>query len=185
MNDEYLWQKTGEDPEIAALEKALAVFRYREDAPPALTVQEESRPRRWRFVFAFASVAAIVVVAIVWMQSSKSVADDIVFVNESTLATPPPVQSPVTPIRNTGDTAAPKPQSRRDIIPTTAALTRRPKPKSPRPEPRLAALTEEERYAYGQLMLALSISSEKLKVVQDAINGVEPNKDSSPRNNNR
>jgi hypothetical protein len=185
MNDEYLWQKTGEDPEVAALEKALAVFRYREDAPPALTVEEEVRPRNWRFVFAFASVAAIVVVAIVWMQSSKSVAEDIVFVNESTVATPPPVQSPAPPTRNTGDTVSPKPQPRREIIPTTAALTRRPRPKSLRPEARIAALTDEERYAYGQLMLALSISSEKLKVVQDAINGVETNKDSSPRNNNR
>lgn len=185
MKDEYLWQKTGEDPEIARLEKALAVFRYREDAPPALTVEEELRPRRWRFAFAIASFAAIAIVVIVSMQMSRTAEDDIVFVNESTVATPPPVQSPVTPIRNTGDTAAPKRQSRRDILPTTAALTRRPKPKTPRPEARLAALTEEERYAYGQLMLALSISSEKLKVVQDAINGAEPNKDSSPRHNNR
>lgn len=185
MNDEYLWQKTGEDTEVAALENALAVFRYREDAPPALTVHEEARSRRWRFVFALAPVAAIVIVAIVWMQSSRGIDDDIVFVNESTVATPPPVQSPAPPTRNTGDTVSPKPQPRREIIPTTAALTRRPKPKSLRPEARMAVLTDEERYAYGQLMLALSISSEKLKVVQDAINGVEPNKNSSPRNNDR
>ena len=35
------------------------------------------------------------------------------------------------------------------------------------------ALTEEEKYAYGQLMLALSITGSKLKIVKDTINGVE------------
>jgi hypothetical protein len=44
------------------------------------------------------------------------------------------------------------------------------------------ALTQEERYAYHQLMLALSISSSKLKVVQDAINGVESNETSTKQN---
>lgn len=34
-------------------------------------------------------------------------------------------------------------------------------------------LTDEEKYAYGQLMLALSITSSKWQVVQDSINGVE------------
>ena len=36
MNEDYLWDKTGEDPEIEKLENALQVFRYKETAPPAL-----------------------------------------------------------------------------------------------------------------------------------------------------
>jgi hypothetical protein len=34
-------------------------------------------------------------------------------------------------------------------------------------------LTEEEKYAYNQLMLALSITSSKLKLVEDKIYGAE------------
>ena len=35
------------------------------------------------------------------------------------------------------------------------------------------ALTKEEKYAYDQLMLALSITSSKLKIVKDKANGIE------------
>jgi hypothetical protein len=35
------------------------------------------------------------------------------------------------------------------------------------------ALTKEEKYAYDQLMLALSITSSKLKMVKDKVAGVE------------
>ena len=38
------------------------------------------------------------------------------------------------------------------------------------------ALTSEEKYAYGQLMLALSITSSKLKLVKDTINRIEEGK---------
>jgi hypothetical protein len=34
-------------------------------------------------------------------------------------------------------------------------------------------LTEEERYAYNQLMLALSITGSKLKIVRDKVQGLE------------
>jgi hypothetical protein len=36
-----------------------------------------------------------------------------------------------------------------------------------------AALTDEEKYAYDQLMLALSITGSKLKIVKDKVEGVE------------
>ena len=34
-------------------------------------------------------------------------------------------------------------------------------------------LTKEEKYAYDQLMLALSVTSSKLKLVTDKIDGIE------------
>lgn len=45
-------------------------------------------------------------------------------------------------------------------------------------EEQLALLTKEERYAYDQLMLALSITSSRLKMVQDKVNGFDTPDDS-------
>jgi len=61
--------------------------------------------------------------------------------------------------------------NRSRIIRTQPVTERKPKTKDPRPTD--VALTKEERYAYRQLMLALTVSSSNLKVVQDAINGNE------------
>jgi hypothetical protein len=41
------------------------------------------------------------------------------------------------------------------------------------PESETAKLTEEEQYAYDQLMLALSITSSKLKIVKDKVGGTD------------
>ena len=74
MNEEYLWDKTGEDAEIQQLENALAAFRYQETAPPALpskiltfqpkivekTVAEKP-PRR--FSYALATCTATILIA--------------------------------------------------------------------------------------------------------------------------
>jgi hypothetical protein len=45
-------------------------------------------------------------------------------------------------------------------------------------------LTKEEREAYEQVLLALSISSSKINIVRDTINGVDQ-KDIRPEVNNR
>jgi hypothetical protein len=61
MNDEYLWQKTGTDPEIEKLEKKLDVFRYREtplNIPVVENVVETARVPRWRISLAFAFAAS-------------------------------------------------------------------------------------------------------------------------------
>ena len=180
MNDEYLWQKTGADPDIETLEQKLAVLRYRE-APLKLPVIEKAvdTPEipRWRISLAFAfagSVMAAVLIAVVFIGIVKENTHDTVFVAgpELEISSPPPPA-----LEEEKTTPAPKvvPQfahsKRSKDIRTQRVTARSPKTKDPRPA--TVALTREEQYAYRQLMLALSISSSKLKIVKDTINGNE------------
>lgn len=197
MNDEYLWNKTGSDPEIENLEKALAVFRYREAAPPRAVDQVTDlaeKHRRFRisfaFAFAFASFAIIATVTAVWLRISSSSsnsenAPEIVFVQESTDArdAPEPIVEPKLPPKlNPEGQSRPAGNRRRSITATSAAIRTRPKTKDSAPKDTIAALTKEERFAYRQLMLALSITSSKLKIVQDAIDGNQSAEDDDSKN---
>ncbi|HEX6124935.1 MAG TPA: hypothetical protein VFZ23_06125 [Pyrinomonadaceae bacterium] len=187
MNDEYLWQITGQDPEIAKLEETLAVFRYRESSPPALRGEEAKQPVQrgfsLAFGFAFASVAIIVMItAVLWFRMpGASGADEVTFVYVPAEEVQPPanLEHEIAPPSQPMPRPPVRPRSAKNY--TVAALKVRRK-KIDRSS--TAALTKEERYAYQQLMLALSISSSKLKIVQNAINGVE-DADNSPLQNNR
>src|SRR4028118_1783973 len=78
MKQDYLWDKTGADPEIENLENALAVFRYKETAPPALPAKiipfkKESPRRSFRFAYAVAACTAFVMIGLgVWFQFSTN-----------------------------------------------------------------------------------------------------------------
>lgn len=194
MNEEYLWNKTGEDPEIERLEQALAVFRHRENAmPPVLPAAEDTKSApRWRFslAFAFAACAAVVFGAVIWIQfaGTSGDAEDMItyvanpIVEGSTSApqpetAPPAAPQPVKP-------ASPEPRRVKQRIESTVARTiRGPKTihRDNRAPQGIASLTKEERHAYEQLMLALSITSSKLKIVKDTINGTD---NAGPAKNN-
>ena len=190
MNDEYLWNKTGQDQEIANLEETLAVFRYRETAPPALPVQLTKQPRSWRFTFAFAfaGVAAVVIAVGVWFQMSKAMdANDgtTAFVLDAgTQQTAQPIDIKTVPDPEKVPAPAParptaRPERAGNFTSTPLIVrARKTKPSG------MAGLTRRERYAYERLMLALAISSSKLKLVKDAIDGVEAT-DNSRRQNDR
>jgi hypothetical protein len=185
MNREYLWDKTGEDPDIESLENALAAFRYQESEPPSLPfvaiVPVVEKAPRWNFSFAFAfAAAAVVVVAVgVWFQFSTRNAEN---AGESAVKLVPQVSiekpghdaydttvgNKVDTIEKTEVTAAPAAASKRHRtrrVNRTYVAVRR--------EKRPAVLTKEEKYAYGQLMLALSITGTKLRTVTNTINGTE------------
>lgn len=185
MNDEYLWQKTGEDPETRRLEDALRVFRYRDDDQPTLpgAVPEAKRSRR-QFTIAFAApaFAALAIATTVWFQTADSNGDsDITFVHHPATDSTPlrPVAPPPLPAEKP---AEPQKQSvyRHRVDVQSAALRR---PVAKKPVKRNPVLTAEERYAYDQVVLALSISSSSLNVVRDAINGVDHNGPQSKQNN--
>src|SRR5687767_9954902 len=78
MNKDYLWDKTGRDPEIEKLENALQVFRYQETAPPELPVRvipwQANRPRRkFSLVFAFAACTVFsMMMTSAWLQISSN-----------------------------------------------------------------------------------------------------------------
>ena len=166
MKEDYLWDKTGRDPEIEELENALAVFRYKETAPPELPAKvlpfvKKETPRSFmRYAFAVAACVAIVAISLgVWLQVSENTSD-IKFVEAiATEETPESSDEP----------SDKKPGEKIVKVTKTApvvkhkTLARKPKNhKAPK-------LTKEEKYAYDQLMLALSITSSKLKIVKDKI----------------
>ncbi|PYT01320.1 MAG: hypothetical protein DMF63_00255 [Acidobacteria bacterium] len=179
MNDEYLWQKTGVDPEIERLEQKLAVFRYRESTPPVMITETTvASPRRWRIPLAFSFAAALVAVVLIsamLIKRSNTDNDAVVFVEnpEFEIASPGPAaieERKVAPSPNVVPQFA---QAKRvKVIRASHVEGRRPKTEDRTPVT-VAALSREEKYAYRQLMIALSISSSKLKIVEDTINGNE------------
>jgi hypothetical protein len=188
MKEDYLWDKTGEDAEIQSLENALKAFRWQENAPPELpqkvfTIEKQMPRRFFRFGFAFAAfAAAVVVLSVVWLQFSGSESPGAETVAETTapasaektagesfietrgnepaspVATVPAAQPNVVKIRRK---SAPVVRARKTIW-------RRPKIAEP-----VETLTAEEKHAYNQLMLALSITGTQLKIVKDKVQGIE------------
>jgi hypothetical protein len=183
MNNEYLWDKTGEDHEVERLEEVLAVFRYREPVKPVdvATQHVDERAPRWRIylALAFASCVAIGILMMVGLRFSGDSSNpvntsDVVFVQQSTDAPEAEPAPELPPVSNPEKQYQPPGNRRHNISRTTAAISRRPKTKDTAPP---AELTAEEQFAYRQLMLALSITGSKLKIVQDTIDGTEDTND--------
>ena len=167
---------------------SLSTYRYQETAAPLIQVAEpvrvvERRPRRgFSFVFAFAGSVFVVVILIgVWLQflNGQRRTEIGVVTTSQPLTVPQKVEPEysgntseisVDKVDNTAVTAVPsraifrqrvRKRATRDLVAKRAA-TRIDLP---------ATLTKDEKYAYGQLMLALSITGSKLKMVRDTING--------------
>lgn len=178
MKEDYLWNKSGGDPEVEELEETLAVLRYRPmPAPPftpAIPVPQPSWGLRLRFAFAVSAAAIVTLSAWMWA------------VQEGELAETNPAGTANT--RTAIDVPAPAtenpPAEKRASAegskkPAYASAGRR-KPRTPdrrsSARPSSAALTREEQYAYDRLMLALSITGSKLKIVRDTIDGTPEEK---------
>ncbi|HEX9959929.1 MAG TPA: hypothetical protein VGB00_03295 [Pyrinomonadaceae bacterium] len=193
MKDDYLWDKTGEDPDIEKLENALELFRYKETAPLELPAKvlpfrkEESRqPRRRIFSYAMAAAAGLVfgVIALgVWMQILKNNAEIPANLTETAkteivLPTPKPpvvdghIVSPVDNVENQKQSPARKIAAIRRNIPVKISR-KETKARNVRATKTEIKLTKEEQYAYDQLMLALAITSSKFRLVKDKIEGIE------------
>jgi hypothetical protein len=186
MKEDYLWDKTGEDAEIQGLENALKAFRYTETAPPELpakvfAVEKPKRAGFFQFRFAFAALAAVVVIlSVVWFQATnnkippvESVAEINVPKTVDKIADEEIIQTPESaPVENRKPSVKPHVvrvrQRSAPIVNTEKAILLETKVKEP-----AETLTAEEKYAYDQLMLALSITGSKLKIVKDKINGIE------------
>lgn len=180
MNEEYLWNKTGNDPRIEGMENALKAFRYKPMAPPELPAKTfvlEQKPRRrfLSFGLAFASIAAAIALSAWFLIPNRNIAtgSDSAQTTEPQTTIAHQIDSPPTPktALPTRETA-PSPIKIRHVARPLArpinAIAFKTKDKNPP-----VMFTNEEKYAYGQLMLALSITESKLRIVRDTIAGNE------------
>lgn len=181
MNEEYLWDKRGTDSEIEGLEELLSPLRYVPVPPPGL------RPAKtpafgWLAAWitpragVFAATATLVfAIAIAWQgtnirQTNEQAASNVPSVIEKERALlvptnpdPPPPARPNDEMAVT--TALHIPMQR--AAKRSTVSTKRLKPRRQRDD----RITKEELQAYEQVMLALSIASDKLKIVSEAANG--------------
>lgn len=157
MNDDYLWDKSGEpDPEIQELENILAPLRYQ---PAPLEMPNELPATRRRNYFPLLAIAATVLIALLatglWLRVRTEAS--IPPIEAKSVPSAPSVKEEV--VRNTDSTnkAAPR-RTRRISKPVLTNYDR-----------------EEALAAKEQVMLALRLASEKLKLAQRRTQGASPN----------
>ena len=190
MKEHYLWDKTGSDPEIERLEETLAVFRSRMDTPPLIvpdTAVFKKETASWftglRIALAgMATAAAAITIAavLIWYPTSKGElqATQNPEAERETVFVRPEVETPaelpvkaIEPVQvSQPSTKSERPRTQHRHTPTTRKATAPTATMAKNEEP---VLTDEEKYAYNQLMLALSITNSKLKIVRDTMNGSE------------
>jgi hypothetical protein len=177
MNHDYLWSKTGHDADVEGLERLLAEFRFdgkSEPQLPATNTIPVGRTSKRRFVLGLsfaASMAALVVVAF-WITRAP-------LTSVATGGHNPESISETVDTRDDDRVVYPVADRRKDVV-SMAEPSNLSRPKTNDVRSKLnrnvhaakvekAQLTKEEKFAYDRLMLALSITGSKLKVVQDTI----------------
>ena len=201
MSEDYLWDKSGKDAEIERLEDVLKTFRYRETAAPELPAKlfslKKEKPR-WSFKrsFAFAAFAVLAIVfAGIWFQLPGSNIE-VAAIDLETNAPPIVEETSSNAVRPGGCRECVPHSTRRASrsrvgerdAPRTASgtlalrLIRKPATfenrndliaESSKIKKPTVKLTTDEKYAYDQLMLALSITGSKLRLVTDKIDAIE------------
>jgi len=148
MNDDYLWDKTGEpDPQIQQLEEILGTFRYQ---PRPLVLPQK------RNYFPLLAIAASLLLALlagaIWLRVRPHSEAPKQQANIAEPATPKPIETPKSPeVRSASNQPllAPKrihkPRSASSVLP--------------------AREREEALMAKEQLMIALRLTTEKLHLV--------------------
>jgi len=146
MNDDYLWDKTGQpDPQIQQLEEILGTLRY-QPRPLAL-------PRK-RNYFPLLAIAASLLLALlaggIWLRvRSRNEAPP----QQASVESPTPAPKPdVTPVL---------PEKKSAVNPSPVVATNRRRHRSVQS----AAEREEALMAKEQLMLALRVTTQKLHLV--------------------
>jgi hypothetical protein len=183
MNEEYLWSKKGSDPEIERLEGLLAEFRFGpDDSLNFLPAQvPESRgffANRFAWILGIATPSFALALFVLWILNPNASGDiqardpraiDTATEMQSRSGTHIPARistelkkskSLTTRHKNDPKTFKTVYISRKSKAERSGTLT-------------ASRLTNEEKYAYNRLMLALSIAGTKLKVVQDTVDGKE------------
>lgn len=194
MSEDYLWNKSGSDDEIEHLERLLSEFRADVSAVPVMptvgTVTDRvSAVSGWLGIVAwlreprFALGAVLPIVALlvlVWFQMKPAVRPVGIDAVADSAAVPEVVALPegdrvltVTPPAAVNGTVVPAvSRQRNNFAHLPGSVRRRVSPRRIVPaESRNDEFSAEERRAYDQLILALSVTGAKLKIVSDAVQG--------------
>ncbi len=167
MNDDYLWDKTGEpDPQVQQLEEILGTLRYQ---PKPLEIPEELPLPRRRNYFSWLAIAAAVLVALlaggIWLSTSSRVQEP----QRQAEVTPP---LPVKPVKEVTPSAPETPELKPEPREEIAVVHKH------RPRPSTPVLSKREReealMAKEQVMLALRLTTEKLSLVHKKTQNTNP-----------
>lgn len=185
MNEEYLWDRRGSDPEIAGLEATLGVFRASSNRAPTIPQKE----KRWSVWFAsfgirtaaatFATVAVVVFAGLLYIDPGTDAGSPAVSAPriEVPAKTAGPLSGPEAAVVKTAvevpETDAVSEKDVKEVAVVNAhrppARTRKAQTPAPKPKDRLEGFSDEEKAAYEQLMLALSITSSSFRIMQDKL----------------
>jgi len=173
MNEEYLWDKSGEpDPEIEQLEQILGTLRYQ---PRPLDLSEKVQPGSRHRYLPLMAIAATLLIALIggalWLRVRSKTNPQL---NTVKIVSPKPQQA-ITPVKdnkkeNVEAFAPEKPGPR--VQPTIRQVrhTRTLQPSNMTASERQQALEAKE-----QLMIALRLTSEKLNLAHRKAQGTSPN----------
>ena len=172
MNDNYLWDRTGQpDNELQQLEDLLGELRYQ---PRPLQIPNNIRVGRRRSFIPALAIAATLLFAVaigLWLNLNRRSAPQPEQARDDRSAQPnsfPPKTArneTVTPI--TKDTPKPNKPERRQVVAGSFAVKKRPRTLINQPE-----LTAQELAQKEQLIYALRMVSAKLNVAQRKTQGV-------------
>ena len=152
MNDDYLWDKTGQpDPQIQQLEEILGTLRYQ---PKPLSIPDDLRVPQRRNYFPLLAIAASLLLAIlaggIWLRV------------RSRSEVPPPQQVRI-------ETPTPRPEEKAPQPPVNKSAVNQPLLATNRIHKKRSASSAVERkealMAKEQLMLALRVTSQKLHLI--------------------
>jgi hypothetical protein len=184
MNEDYLWDKSGTpDPEIERLENALQAFRYKETKPPALPAnnvvpfKSDSKKVSSRRIFSIpiaiaASVALVALVSVLWLlvSNNQERAGNGMAANELKQGEEIPWKMPPQSVRE---------NSKDDKVVLVPIANKARSSSTKQEQDTEIKLTDEERYAYEQLMKALKITSEKLNYIKQKTQSEEKSNSNS------
>lgn len=167
MNDNYLWDRTGEpDPEIQQLEELLGTLRYQ---PRPLEIPANLAVGRKRSFYVPVTIAAAIIMAAIllglWFQFGRTpaapneqVKQDNSVPSPLNVKSPTPEEKPAM-VKDEEPEVKPRRQLNRNVL----AVYRRPASRKETIEP---TLTPQEEADKEQVLLALRIVSAKLNLAQ-------------------
>jgi hypothetical protein len=187
MNDDYLWDRTGEpDPEIQHLEEVLGTLRY-QPRPLAIPVQGQSDKKQSHFSYlAIAAAIAVVVLGGGWwllLTSRRAVDSATVHPTTAAIAADPaPVTSKAvsgserairSTKKSTEDNKIAQPRRNR-ATPMLAGNVSRGRRQVVKTYEAITGERIEAEAAKEQLLLALRVASAKLSLAQKRTQGTYP-----------